>query len=163
MRRTRLLSAALKATMPKAAFEEIYAESRTHGFAAGAPRTGGRARRCRSVCRGRANDCGRATGANEAGAGDRVVHGIVEARKKTKPVFWQIDSMAIMPEDIVSMQYGGHSPWLFRRAGKLHKWRAGAYRERECRVDTPSQAAPRSSDIKLDCHLRGRREQIRGA
>ena len=139
-----LLSAALKATMPKAAFEELYAEvAHTELLQAHLVRVDERAGA--EVFVEEERTIVARTGANEQVPAIAWYTGTLKLERNSAGV-WQIDSMAIMPEDIISMQYGGHSPWR-SDVQEVAQVAAGAYRKRECRVDTPSPAAPQSSDI----------------
>jgi len=139
-----LLSAALKATMPKAAFEEIYAEvAHMELLQAHLVRVDERAGA--EVFVEEERTIVARTGANEQVPAIAWYTGSLKLDRDNAGV-WLIDSMTIMPEDIISMQYGGHSPWL-SDAQEVAQVAAGAYRKRECGVDTPSPAAPQSSDI----------------
>ena len=140
-----LLSAALKATMPKAAFEEIYAEvAHMKLLQAHLVRVNERAGAAEVFVEEERTIVAR-TSANERVPAIAWYTGTLKLERNTVGV-WQIDSMAIMPEDIISIQYGGHSPWR-SDVQEVAQVAAGAYRKRECGVDTPSPAAPRSSDI----------------
>ena len=140
-----LLSAALKATMPKAAFEEIYAEvAHMKLLQAHLVRVNERAGAAEVFVEEERTIVAR-TSANERVPAIAWYTGTLKLERNTVGV-WQIDSMAIMAEDIISMQYGGHSPWR-SDVQEVAQVAAGAYRKRECGVDTPSPAAPRSSDI----------------
>jgi len=59
---------------------------------------------------------------------------------------WMIDSIGTTPEDIISMKYGGHSPWR-SDAQEVAQVAAGAYRKRQCPVSTSPPASPNSSTI----------------
>ena len=140
-----LLSAALKATMPKASFEEIYAEvAHMKLLQAHLVRVDERAGAAEVFVEEERTIVAR-TGANEQVPAIAWYTGSLKLERNAAGVL-QIDSMAIMPEDIISMQHGGHSPWL-SDAQEVAQVAAGAHRKRECVVDTPSPAAPRSGDI----------------
>ena len=140
-----LLSAALKATMPKVAFEEINAEvANMKLLQAHLVRVDERAGAAEVFVEEERTIVAR-TGANGQVPAIAWYKGMLKVERNSAGV-WQIDSMAIMPEDIISMQHGGHSPWR-SDVQEVAQVAAGAYRKRECRVGTPSPAVPRSSDI----------------
>ena len=140
-----LLSAALKAAIPKAAFEEMYAEvAHMNLLQAHLVRVDERAGAAEVFVEEERTIVAR-TGANQQVPAIAWYTNTLKLERKSGGV-WQINSMAPMPEDIISMQYGGHSPWR-SDVQEVAQAAAGAYRKRECGVDTPSPAAPRSSDI----------------
>lgn len=140
-----LLSAALKATMPKGAFEDIYAEvAHMELLQAHLVRVDERAGAAEVFVEEERTIVAR-TGANEQVPAIAWYTGSLKLERNNAGL-WQIDSIAIMPEDIISMPYGGHSPWR-SDAQEVAQVAAGAYRKRDCGVDTPSPVAPRSSDI----------------
>jgi hypothetical protein len=131
-----LLSAAMNATMPKPAFEEIYAEvAHMKLLQAHLVRVDERAGAAEVFVEEERTIVAR-TGANEQVPAIAWYTGTLKLERNNAGV-WQIDSMAIMPEDIISLQYGGHSPWV-SEVQEVAQVAAGAYRKRECGVDTPS-------------------------
>jgi hypothetical protein len=140
-----LLSAPLKATMSKAAFEEINAEvAHVTLLQAHLVRVDERAGAAEVFVEEERTIVAR-TGADEQVPAIAWYTGTLKLERNSAGV-WQIDSMAILPEDIISMEYGGHSPWRLD-VQETAQVAVGAYRKRECGVDTPSPAAPRSSDV----------------
>ena len=140
-----LLSAALKATMPTAAFEELYAEvAHMKLLQAHLVWADERAAAAEVFVEEERTIVAR-TGANEQVPAVAWYTGVLKLERNSVGI-WQIDSIAILPEDIISMQYGGHSPWR-SDVQEVAQVAAGAYRKRECPVDTPSPAAPRIRDI----------------
>ena len=99
------LSAALKATMPKAAFEEIYAEvAHMELLQAHLVRVDERAGAAEVFVEEERTIVAR-TGANEQVPAIAWYTGSLKLDRNNAGV-WQIDSMAIMPEDITSSTLG---------------------------------------------------------
>jgi hypothetical protein len=140
-----LLSPALKATTPKTAFEEMYAEvAHLKSLQAHLVRSDEGAAAAEVFVEEERTIVAR-TGANEQVPAIAWYAGTLTLARNSAGV-WQIDSSAIVPEDIISMQYGGHSPWR-SDVREVAQVAAGAYRKRDCGVATPSPDAPRSNDI----------------
>jgi hypothetical protein len=140
-----LLSAALKVAMPKAAFEEQYAEvAHMQLLQAHLARVDDGAAAAEVFVEEERTIVAR-TGAHPQVPAISWYTGTLTLRRNSAGL-WQIDASAIAPEDIISVKYGGHSPWRSNER-EVAQVAVGAYRKRECAIDTPSPALPRSSDI----------------
>jgi hypothetical protein len=140
-----LLSAALKAKMPNVAFEELYAEvAHMKLLQAHLVWVDERAGAIEVFVEEERTIVAR-TGVNEQVPAMAWYTGTLKLERNSAGI-WRIDSMAVLPEDVISMQYGGHSPWRSDLQA-VAQVAAGAYRNRECPVATPSPPASRSIDI----------------
>jgi hypothetical protein len=131
--------------MPQAAFEEAYAEvANMKLLQAHLVRVDQPAGTAEVFVEEERTIVGR-TGVNKQVPAVAWYTGMLRLKKNSAGV-WQIDSLITTPEDIISMRYGGHSPWR-SDVQEVAQVAAGSYRERECPVNTPSPAAPQSNTI----------------